>query len=132
MNIIGLMVPKLITLLTILIPSINVRDKLILVIIWLAKLIIDYDVARPGHSGNIYKLTKSVEFEIGELIVACVQFISASLFLTVTIMMKTWIPFIPGVVGALIYLGLIVYCIKEIIVMSKRRRERNANLDSNK
>lgn len=132
MNIIGFMVPKLITLLTILIPSIDIRDKLILGIIWFMKLVIDYDAARPGHSGNIYRFTQRVEFEVGELIVALVQFIPAAIFLTATILMKTWIPFIPGVVGALIYLVSIVCCIKDIIVESKRRREKNANSDYKK
>ena len=55
MNIIGIMGPKLVTVLTILIPSIDTRDKIVLVLIWFIKLAIDYDVARPGHGGNIYK-----------------------------------------------------------------------------
>ena len=132
MNIIGIMGPKLVTLLTVLIPSIDTRVKVLLVLIWFIKLIIDYDAARPGHSGNIYKLTKNVNFEVGELIVSIIQFIPAAAFLLAAILMRTWIPFAPGVVSALVYFSAIVCCIKDIIVEGKRRRERNANSDSKK
>lgn len=132
MNIIGIMGPKLVTLLTVLIPSIDTRVKVLLVLIWFIKLIIDYDAARPGHSGNIYKLTKGVEFEVGELIVLVIQFIPAAAFLLATTLMRAWIPFVPGVIAALVYFSSIVCCIKDVIVEGKRRRERNANSDSKK
>lgn len=114
------MVPKIISLLTILIPSITVSDKLILVVIWLVKLIIDYDVVRPGHSGFIYKLVYKVKFMVGNLIVGCVQFVPAILFLITTILMKAWIPFISGVIGVIICLIEIIDCIKAIINEEKK------------
>lgn len=132
MNIIGIMGPKLVTLLAILIPSIDTKEKIVLVLIWFIKLVIDYDAARPGHSGNIYKLIKDIDFEVGELIVAIIQFIPAAAFLLATILMRTWIPVVPGVVAALVYFSAIVCCIKDIIVEGKRRRDRNANSDSKK
>lgn len=132
MNIIGIIGLKLVTLLTIIIPSIDMKDKVVLVLIWLIKLIVDYDAARPGHSGNIYKLTKSVEFEVGKLIVLIIQFIPAAAFLFATTLMRAWIPFLPGVIAVLVYFSLIVCCIKDVIVEEKRRRERNANSDSKK
>lgn len=130
MNIIGIMAPKIVSLLTILIPPIGTSNKLILSAIWLLKLIVDYDAAHPGHSGKVYGLTKHVEFEVGEFIVACVQFIPAVIFLGAAILMKTWIPLVPGVISAIIYFASIVSCIKDVIVEGKRRRERNANSDS--
>lgn len=132
MNIIGLMGPKIVSLLMILIPTYEIRHKLFLVFLWIAKLMIDYDAARPGHSGNIYKLTKGVEFEVGELIVLVIQFIPAAAFLLATTLMRAWIPFVPGVIAALVYFSSIVCCIKDVIVEGKRRRERNANSDSKK
>lgn len=105
MNIIGIMTPKIVSLLTIL---------------------------RPGHSGNIYKLTKGVGFEVGELIVLIIQFIPAVTFLLATILMRTWIPFVPGVIAAFAYFSSIVCCIKDIIVEGKRRRGKNANSNSKK
>mgnify|MGYP005766234689 CR=1 FL=1 len=132
MNIIGIMGPKLVTLLTILIPSIDTRDKIVLILIWFIKLTVDYDAARPGHSGNVYKLTKNVNFEVGELIVSIFQFIPAAAFLLAVILMRTWIPFVPGVVSASVYFYAIVSCIKDIIVEGKRRKARNANPDNQK
>lgn len=132
MNIIGLMGPKIVSLLMILIPTYEIKHKLILVILWILKLMIDYDAARPGHGGNIYKLTKKVEFEVGELIVASVQFIPAIVFSIFTVVMKTWIPAIPGAVATIINFASILWCIKDVIVEGKRRRERNANSDSKK
>lgn len=58
MNIIGLMGSKIVSLLMILIPTYEIKHKLILVFLWIVKLMIDYDAARPGHGGNVYKLTK--------------------------------------------------------------------------
>lgn len=124
MNIIGFMVPKLVTLMTILIPSFGTGNKLILVVIWLLKCVVDYDVGRPGHSGNIYKLTQGVDFEVGELIVAIVQFIPTAIFLIATIVMRVWISFIPGVIAAIVHLSSIICCIKDAIVEGKRRKER--------
>lgn len=129
MNIIGVIVPKLVILLTILIPSIDIKNKIILLVVLSVKLMIDYDVAKPGHSGCIYKLTRKAEFEVGELIVACVQFIPAIIFLTATILMRAWIPFIPGIMGALICFISVVCRIKDAIVESRLRREKNAHSD---
>lgn len=126
------MIPKIVSLLTILIPSIGTSNKLVLFTIWLLKLIIDYDAARPGHSGKIYGFTKHMEFEVGELFVACTQFIPAVIFLVATILLKTWIPLVPGIISAIIYFAAIVGCIKDMIVECKRRRERNANSDNQK
>jgi len=123
MNIIGIMGPKLVTLLTILIPTINIMDKVVLVLIWFIKLIVDYDAARPGHSGNVYKLTKGVEIEVGKLMVSIIQFIPAAIFLLATILMRAWNPFVPGVIAALVYFSSIVCCIKDLTVEGKRRRE---------
>ena len=108
MNIIGLIVPKIVSLLCILIPSISPHDKAILAAIWLFKLIIDYDIAKPGHRGKIYVLTKKVSFEIGELIIIGVQLIPAVVYLVVTVLMGAWIAFVPGVIG-------IVYCLFSFI-----------------
>lgn len=130
MNIIGIMGPKLVTLLTILIPSIDTSNKVVLVLIWFIKLVIDYDAARPGHSGNIYKFTKGIKFEFRELLVSIVQFIPAAAFLLFTILMRVWIPFVPGMIAVLVYFSSIVCCIKNIVVDGKCRRERNANSDS--
>lgn len=132
MNIIGFAVPKIVTLLTILIPSIYVRDKIILLAVFFMKLIIDYDAARPGHRGNIYKLTKNAGFAMSELIVACVQFLPALIFLAAAILMKAWIPLIPGAVGALIYLVSVINCVKDVIADSKRRRKEDAHSDYQK
>lgn len=132
MNIIGLMGPKIISLLMILIPTYEIKHKLILVILWIFKLMIDYDAARPGHGGNVYKLTKKVEFEVGELIVAFVQFIPAIIFSISTFVMKTWIPAIPGAVATIFNFASILWCIKDVIVEGKRRRKRNANSNSKK
>lgn len=132
MNIIGIMGPKLVTLLTILIPSIDTSDKVVLVLIWFIKLVVDYDAARPGHSGNIHKFTKGIKFEVGELIASIVQFIPVAAFLLATTLMRVWIPFVPGVIAALVYFSSIVCCVKDVIVEEKRRRERHANSDSKK
>lgn len=132
MNIIGLMGPKIVSLLIILIPEYELKYKIVLLILWIVKLVVDYDAARPGHGGNVYKLTKHVEFEVGELIVACVQFIPAILFSAATVVMRTWIPAIPGALATLINFASILWCIKDVIVEGKRRRERNANSDSKK
>lgn len=132
MNIIGLMGPKIVSLLMILIPTYEIKHKLILVFLWIIKLMIDYDAARPGHGGNVYKLTKKVEFEVGELIVSIVQFIPAIVFSISTVVMKTLIPAIPGAVATIINFASILWCIKDVIVEGKRRRERNANSDSKK
>lgn len=132
MNIIGLMGPKIVSLLMILIPTYETKHKLILVFLWIVKLMIDYDAARPGHGGNVYRLTKKVEFEVGELIVSIVQFIPAIVFSIFTVVMKTWIPAIPGAVATIINFVSILWCIKDVIVEGKRRRERNANSDSKK
>ena len=132
MNIIGLMGPKIISLLIILIPAYEMKYKLVLVFLWIVKLMVDYDVARPGHGGNVYKLTKKVDFEVGELIVACVQFIPAVVFSASTVVIKTWIPAIPGALTTTINFVSILCCIKEVIVEGKRRRDRNANSDSKK
>lgn len=119
MNIIGVMGPKLVTLLTILIPSIVIRNKIILLVIWLIAFIIDYDAARPGHNGRIYKLTNCATFEVGELIVALIQFIPHIAFLLATILMRSWIPFIPGIIAVLAYFLFIIECIKDIIKRKK-------------
>lgn len=132
MNIIGLMGPKIVSLLMILIPTYEIKHKLILVFLWIVKLMIDYDAARPGHGGNVYKLTKKVEFEVGELIVSIVQFMPAIVFSISTVVMKTWIPAIPGAVATIINFASILWCIKDVIVEGKRRRERNAYSDSKK
>lgn len=132
MNIIGLMGPKIFSLLMILIPTYEIKHKLILVFLWIVKLMIDYDAARPGHGGNVYKLTKKVEFEVGQLIVSIVQFMPAIVFSISTVVMKTWIPAIPGAVATIINFASILWCIKDVIVEGKRRRERNANSDSKK
>lgn len=132
MNIIGLMGSKIVSLLMILIPTYEIKHKLILVFLWIVKLMIDYDAARPGHGGNVYKLTKKVEFEVGELIVSIVQFIPAIVFSISTVVMKTWIPAIPGALATTINFVSILYCIKEVIVEGKHRRERNANSNNKK
>lgn len=132
MNTIGLMGPKIISLLMILIPEYELKYKIVLLFLWIVKLVVDYDAARPGHGGNVYKLTKCVEFEVGELIVACVQFIPAILFSAATIVMRTWIPAIPGAIATLINFASILWCIKDVIVEGKRRKERNANSDNQK
>ena len=132
MNIIGLMGPKIISFLIILIPAYEMKYKLVLVFFWIVKLLVDYDVARPGHGGNVYKLTKKVDFEVGELIVACVQFIPAVVFSASTVVMKTWIPAIPGALATTINFVSILYCIKEVIVEGKHRRKRNANSNNKK
>ena len=124
------MIPKLITLLTILIPSIDTSDRFILIAIWLIRCVIDYDVLRPGHSGNIYKLTKKVEFETGELIVALVQFIPANIFLITTVFMKAWIPFLPGVIATLVYLFILISSIKDVIFLKGKEVDNNKNLIS--
>lgn len=127
MNIIGLMGPKLVSLLMTLIPEYETKHKLLLVCLWFLKLIVDYDTAKPGHRGNIYKLTKNVEFEVGELIVAGIQFIPALAFLMTTVILKTWISAIPGTVAAIINFVSILGCIKDVIIEKRRRKERNAN-----
>lgn len=132
MNIIGLIGPKSVTLLIILIPAYELKYKFVLVLIWFLKLVVDYDAARPGHGGNVYKLTKGFEFEVGELIVACIQFVPALIFLLAVILMKTWIPAIPGVLAALMYFASIIWCIKDVIVEKKRRKERKVNTDCKK
>lgn len=121
MNIVGILVPKLVTLVTILVPPIDTGDKIVLVLIWFVKLLIDYDAVRPGHSGNIYKLTKGVSFEVGELMVAIVQFIPAAIFLLTVMLMKAWIPFIPGVIAALVCLSSVICCINNVISEGKSR-----------
>lgn len=132
MNVIGLMGSKIISLLIILIPAYEIKYKLVLVFLWIVKLMVDYDVARPGHGGKVYKLTKKVKFEVGELIVPCVKFIPAVVFSVSTVVMKTWIPAILGAVATKINFLSILWCIKEAIVEGKCRRERNANSNNKK
>lgn len=115
-NTIALMQPKIVTLLTILIPHIGFRSKLILSAIWLLKLIIDCDTARPQRSGKIYRLTEHMNYKIRELIVTFIQAIPAIIFLIAAILMKTWIPLIPGVISIIVWSICIIECIIDIIV----------------
>lgn len=132
MNIIGLIVPKIISILTIWIPPIGIKSKIILSALWLIKLIVDYDIARPGHSGNIYKLTKKMNFEVGEFIVSCIQFFPAMTFLLATVVMEAWIPAIPVIVVVFIYFTSIIWHIKDAIMEKKRRGNKNTNLNNMK
>lgn len=121
MNIIGLMTPKIVSLLTIWIPSYSITPKLVLTAVWFVKLVIDHDAARPGHSGNIYKLTKKLSFEVGEIVVACVRFIPSLVFIIVSLATKTWIPAVPGAIATILCLVQIILEIKDAIVAKQKR-----------
>lgn len=125
-NIIGLMIPKIISLLAILIPSISSESKILLCLIWFITLLTDYDIARPAHNGNIYKLTKNASYEIGELVAQCIRLVPASIFLALTIMTKAWIPIVVGAISVFATLQAIFLCLKNLLDEKKRRRERNA------
>ena len=125
------MAVEIIPLLTVWIPSYNIAHKLILTVVLLIKFIIDYDVARPGHNGNIFKLMKNLTFETGNIVVVCIQFMSALVFLILSSILKAWLPTICGVLAAVIYILKIAYEIKETIIGGKRRRKRNTNTNYN-
>lgn len=126
-NIIGITLPKLITLLTILISPTKVSNKLILIVILVGKFLLDYDCGKPGHRGDIYQLTEHLDFDAGELVVTCIQIVPAVIFLVATILMKLWVPFVPGIIAVLIGLSSII---REAIDYIEIRR-RNRNADSN-
>lgn len=113
--------PKVIAILFILIPNYELMEKIVLTLLWLLSLIIDYDIARPSHRGNVYKLTKRLEFNLGELVVACIKFVPGFCFFLATILMKTWISAIPGSIVLLIGLSSIAYSIREVIVEKARK-----------
>ena len=103
LNIIGILSPKILSLLAILIPKIPAENKYILLLIWIIKLIIDLDVHRPGHSGNLYKMVKGMRNETGDTLVRFLEFLPAVVFVIATVVMRAWIAFVPGVIGLLFF-----------------------------
>lgn len=75
----------------------------------------DYDIARPGHSGNINKRTEKYGLGTGEIVVVCIQFVPALAFIIVSLVFKTWIPAIPGIIAVIICFCHLALEIKEAI-----------------
>lgn len=122
MNVIGIVVPKLLSLVMIFCSSIDIRGKLSLLALWFLKLILDFSSARPGHSGAIYQFTRNFSFETGELVVNGILFVLSLLFLAGTIQMQAWLPMVPGTIAAVRHMIETAQCIKDIILARKRRR----------
>ena len=122
MNIIGLFAPKTVSFLIILVSSVSIKSKAILLVVWLLKLIIDYDAAKPGHQGLLYKPVRNMEYESGELVVNCFRFAPTVVFLVIALNMNTWLLLIPGVVAVVVHIALIIGCIKSINDERKRKK----------
>lgn len=127
MNIIGIFVPKLISLLMIGVSSVEIRGKVMLLAIWFLKLILDYDAAKPGHRGAIYGFARKIKGEIDELLVGLIQLIPAVVFLVITIRIKAWLLLIPGVIKAADHTIFIFYCINDIFAGRRRRKNAGSN-----
>ncbi len=121
MNVIGVFAPKIVSFFIIWLSPVCLENKAILTIIWLIKLIIDYDVAKPSHRGVVYKAVRKMEIESAELVVNCIQFMPAILFLIMVFTMGTEVLLIPGVIAVLVHIVLIISCIKDI--KDKRKRK---------
>ena len=131
MNIVGIMIPKIVALLIIIFSPIKVINKLILIAIWLVKLIIDFDVNRPGHSGKIYRRIQNVKIEIQDLIAALVQFVPALVFFIITIRIKEWLLCLLGIIVLSVGVVIIIHSVKGI-VESILWRKKNADTDYKK
>lgn len=115
MNVIGLFIPKIISLLMIWIPTYDIKYKLVLFVIWTIKLLIDYSVSQPGHRGRIYKITSSVSFEFGELIITLFQLAPAVVFLIFSLYAKTWMPCLVGSITVTLLFFQLIQDIMEVI-----------------
>ena len=123
MNIIGIFAPKIIVLLTIWIPRYEITSKLFLTVVWLVKLGIDYEVARPGHSGRIYRICDAFTFETTAIIIAVIQFIPTIIFMIIAFDRKTIVPLIVGGIAVIFYFLEVVTEIKNAVEDKRRRRE---------
>lgn len=101
MNVIGIMVPKIVSLLTIWIPPYGIVAKLILTAIWIAKLVADFDYHQPGHSGKVYKLTEKFSFDVQMVVVKCIGLILPLIFIYVAFRFEAWIPLAMGIMSVI-------------------------------
>lgn len=124
MNYIAIFTPKIVLLLAILFSAGSICDKVILLPIWFVKLIIDYDSSRPSHQGKIYQWMKDRPIETVELVDVCIRFILMAVFCVTAILLRAWVPFAVGAIGAIVYILAICSCVREIIVERRKRREK--------
>ena len=121
MNIIGLMVPKIISLLVILLPNYNVKQKMILIGIWVLKFVISYEAAKQNHG-----------WKFKNVVIRYLYFIPDVIFVVTAARMNAWIPTILGVMTVLLDTALLIETIVQTIVRKKQRRKRNASADYQK
>lgn len=115
MNWIEIFGPKIIVLLAIWIPGYAFETKVVLSIIWQIKLLLDYDIQRPGHSGYIYKIFSIMPYGIMMLLVALIGFIPTLFFEYVVIKEKCVLLIILGAVSLLFNMEPIISSAKDII-----------------
>lgn len=101
MNVIGIMVPKIVSLLTIWIPPYGIVAKLILTAIWIAKLVADFDYHQPGHSGKVYKLTNKLSDNTQMNVVLGIELILPLIFIYVAFRFEAWIPLAMGILSVI-------------------------------
>ena len=114
MNVVGLIIPKLALLVAVLLAPIQTGNKCVLILLWLVKLIIAYDLAKPGNGGKLYHLAKGKRIEVQELVVNCVRFVPTVLFLVCAVLFKAWIPLALVAVSAVISIISIVGSLKDM------------------
>ncbi len=123
MNVIGVFAPKIVSFFVILFSPITSENKAVFIAIWLLKLIIDYDVAKPSHNGNLYKPVKKLEVNTQVLIVGCIRFVPVAAFLIAALQMRAWLICVVGAISAIVHIVSICFCIKDVIAEYRRRRE---------
>lgn len=92
MNIFAVYVPKVILLLTVWVPEYELTVKIVLTLLCILDFIFVYDIAKPGHSGRVYKFTDKFIFETSEIIVSALHLIVKLAFEFVAILSAAWIP----------------------------------------
>ena len=112
MNVFVVYVPKVILLLTVWIPEYELNVKIVLTLLCILNFIFVYDIAKPGHSGKVYKFTDKFKFETGEIIVSALHLILKLTFEFVAILSATWIP---AIFEGLLTVFILYELIKNII-----------------
>ena len=98
MSVVPILMGKIIFLMTILVPPYSLKNKHILLGILMLRYVLDI----CEHSEGFKKLIGYEDDAVGALIVRSIQLLLAVVFLIAAIILKAWIPLVPGAFSVMV------------------------------
>ena len=112
---IHMFIVKLPMLLSIWIPSYVISFKFQATTVCFLIYLVNCDIVKPGHSGYVYKVLDSMQWEKRELLLTGIELTLAIIFEIFLFNKQMWIPVILGVFSIVVRIICFVSAIKDIM-----------------